>query len=144
MKLRKMTKRDLKAVVSLEQRISKYSLNEQEAAAYLYSASIMSMVVELDKEIVGFSFVSIKNDKYVIQRLGVDAEHRKKLIATLLMNHVKENATKSKDRQTIEYVVREKNLGGQLFLKRHGFIAIEVLKEYWGNEDGYKMVWRPK
>jgi ribosomal protein S18 acetylase RimI-like enzyme len=42
----------------------------------------------------------------------------------------------------VQVVVPETDLQAQLFLRDAGYRATEVLRRYYGGEDGYRMVWQ--
>ena len=95
--------------------------------------TITYLVAEVDGVVVGHATASIVADIAELQRIAVDAGHRRAGIATELLDSVVGAATREgADRLLIE--VREDNVGAQAFYAAAGFVEIDRRRNYY--QDG--------
>lgn len=90
----------------------------------------------------GFVLYELYLHRLYIIRIGVHPRYRKQGIGTELLADV---ATKlTKDRNLIVAEVRESNLPLQLFLKKNGYRAVEVMRNYYTDtgEDAFVFNYR--
>lgn len=93
-------------------------------------------VVEIDKKVVGFVFYELKVSKIILVHIAIAPEFRNKKIGQRLMSNL---ISKLGKRKNIKAKVSEYNTKAQLFLKKMGFKATEVVKE--PHEDMYIFNW---
>ena len=139
MKIRKMTRKDLPAILNIEEATSPFPLALEELNSYLRSSAVTTSVVEEEGRLIAFIITSIGTSRFTINRLAVTSKFRRSGIGSMLVTSVKKQCTSG--RGQIVHVVLEDNLGGQLFLQKNGFVATDVIKEHYNFLDGYKMVW---
>ena len=146
MELRKMMRKDIKEIVAIEEENGDFPLNDIEVLAYLRSPITACYVLTYengedgDNNIAGYIISSIKDTMVIIHRIGINRTKQRLGVGTKLYKHLKAKS----GRGIITMMVREHNLPLQLFLKKHGFFAVETKKDHFGTEDGYIMKWRAK
>jgi ribosomal protein S18 acetylase RimI-like enzyme len=90
------------------------------------------------EKVIGFAIYSIYEDRYHIPNMAVDPAFCRKKVGTHII--LKMKAKLRPNRTAIDIDVRETNLNGQLFLKKMGFKAIQVDRDWYEKprEDAYK------
>ena len=89
-------------------------------------------VVEVDGEVVGYAAASIVADIAELQRIAVDATHRRGGLARALLAEVCAAARdEGADRVLLE--VREDNAGALGFYADQGFVEIDRRRRYYGD-----------
>lgn len=92
--------------------------------------TIRYLVAEADGQVVGYAVASIVADIAELQRIAVDAHHRRTGLATELLDCVVDEARKEDaDRLLIE--VREGNDGALAFYAARGFVEIARRPGYY-------------
>lgn len=102
-----------------------------ESAAFefqLASPEFTVLIADLEGEAVAYASISRDVEKFVLEQLAVDPVFRRLGIGSSLIEHIVRN--KGKRREWIEAITSETNLGGQLFLKACGFMAVEILEDF--------------
>jgi len=79
-------------------------------------------VAETQEQVVGFVAYSLFRRKYRIDRLAVDAGHRRTGVASRLISHMKEKLSPA-TRNRLVFDVADDLLEMHLFLKSQGFLA---------------------
>jgi ribosomal-protein-alanine N-acetyltransferase len=117
-----MIRRDMPAVLSIENQSFEYSWSEDDFIRCLRQRNCIGMVAERDDRIVGFMIYEL---------------HKTRL-------HVLNFAVANDRRNRIMLEVRETNLEAQLFFKQLGFRAVSVLRDFYEDtvEDAYLMQYR--
>ena len=88
------------------------------------------LVAEQDGELVGHAVVSVVADISELQRIAVDATHRRTGLATGLLERAVELARGAgADRLLLE--VREDNTGAMAFYAARGFVEIDRRRRYF-------------
>jgi len=133
-----MIRRDMFDVLDIEQRCFEFPWDEDTFIRVLRQRNAIGMVIEHDERIVGFMIYELhKNRLHVLnfavhpnfRRIGVGQQMIGKLIGKL--DHAR--------RRCILLEVRETNLQAQLFFRSMGFLAINVLENFYDDstEDAY-------
>ncbi len=92
--------------------------------------TIRYLVAEAGDTVAGYAAASIVADIAELQRIAVDAGHRRAGIATELLDGVVVAATREgADRLLLE--VREDNVGAQAFYADGGFVEIDRRRNYY-------------
>ncbi len=124
---------DVEAVAGLEERnlaVDAWSadLVAQGIAGTL--PTIRYLVAEADGQVVGHAVASIVADIAELQRIAVDADHRRTGLASELLDAVvDESRAEGADRLLIE--VREGNEGALAFYASRGFVEIDRRPRYY-------------
>jgi [ribosomal protein S18]-alanine N-acetyltransferase len=94
--------------------------------------TITYLVAEADGEVVGHAVTSSAGDIAELQRIAVDAAHRRKGIAASLLGAAVDAARRTPaDRMLLE--VREDNKGALSFYARQGFVEIDRRPRYYAD-----------
>ncbi|HEX6124717.1 MAG TPA: ribosomal protein S18-alanine N-acetyltransferase [Pyrinomonadaceae bacterium] len=98
-------------------------------------------IVTPAKEMVGFVFVLVNEDGSAhLTTIGVAPEHRRRGLATQLLEHV-EGALRLRGVFTIVLEVRVSNTAAQDLYRESGYAVVQRLSRYYNNgEDCYLMV----
>ena len=138
-----LTEKNLKDVLHLNLRC--FNLGEnytKDTFTHLLTApNILGYrIVTAEKRMVGFIFIAITNKSVGhITTVGVAPEHRKKGLATKLLEHA-EKALRARDFDSVVLEVRVSNYVAQNLYHRHGYTIIQKLTDYYSNhEDAYLM-----
>lgn len=95
-------------------------------------------VLEREGRCVGFFLVLLARDHLHLANLAVAPEERRKGLATLALQKV-ERIAWAYGLPRVELEVRETNLAAQLLYRRNGYRAVEILRSYYPDQDGYRM-----
>jgi ribosomal-protein-alanine N-acetyltransferase len=100
----------------------------------------IGLVAEYGHCIVGVCLYGVHAEHYHLLRLAVHPDCRRAGVGRILVNRLAAKVTPKRPRIVLE--IPETQLDGQLFLRRMGFRATEVLREWCGGEDAYAMEYR--
>lgn len=137
-----MIRRDLPEVLNIETCSFDHTWGEEEFLLTLRQRDCIGMVAENNDKIVGFMIYQLSKKKIHILNFAVDSNCRRQGVGTQMINKLKSKLSPGR-RNNIELEVEDSNLQAQLFYKKNGFIATEVLWGYYhaSNNDGYSMVY---
>ena len=94
--------------------------------------TVVYLVAEIDDAVVGHAVVSTSGDIAELQRIAVDATHRRGGVGSDLLAGVLEVAGRTEaDRLLLE--VREDNHAALAFYARHGFTEIDRRPRYYAD-----------
>jgi ribosomal-protein-alanine N-acetyltransferase len=141
--IRWMIRRDMPAVVDIEQLSFEYAWTEEEFLRCLRNRNCIGMVAEHGEKVVGFMVYELHKRRLEIvsfavhpafRRMGVGAQMVARLVQKLSTNR----------RTRITLLVRETNLAAQLFFHKLGFNAFSVVRGFYEDtsEDAYRMAYR--
>lgn len=110
-----------------------YLLNEPRTVSY--------RVVAASGEIVGFAFVMINdNGSAHLTTIGVAPEHRRRGLASELLDHV-EWAAEKRGATTMMLEVRVSNISAQTLYQKAGYTVVQRIERYYTNgEDCFMMM----
>ena len=138
--IRWMTRRDIGAVLAIENAVSDHPWCEEDFLRELRQRNVIGMVAEDGDTIVGFMVYELHRRKIQIAafaacpkfwRRGVGSQMVAKLVGKLSQER----------RNTLSLFIRETNLAGQLFFRSLGFLATKVVRGHYDdtNEAAYAM-----
>jgi [ribosomal protein S18]-alanine N-acetyltransferase len=141
--IRWLIRRDMAEVLRIEKASFEHPWWEEDFLGCLRQRKCIGQVAEYEREIVAFMVYELHTKKLQILNMAVDPDFRRKTIGAQMINRLIDKLS-SQRRDEIFIDVREKNLGGQLFLKEQGFKATSLLPEYYDDtlEDAYLMRFR--
>ena len=94
--------------------------------------TVVYLVAELEGEVVGHAVVSVAGDIAELQRIAVDATHRRGGVASAMLAEVLQVAGRTEaDRLLLE--VREDNHAALAFYARRGFTEIDRRPRYYAD-----------
>lgn len=148
--IRWMQTKDLDSVTSIELKNNEFYITKEELISLLRKRSIVAIAAiynekEIDEKVVGFIVYEVMNRRIQILDMSVHYQYQLKGIGTALIQALKDKLS-FKKRTKLSVEVRETNLGLQLFLQKNGFLAVEVLKDYFPDthEDAFIMTFTCK
>jgi len=104
--------------------------------------SVRGFAVEVDGAVLGFYVLESGRHRVHVLNLAVDPAFRRRGLGTFILGEIDEFAV-AEERRWVELEVRESNLAAQLLYRKAGYRAIEILRKYYGEEDGYLMRHEP-
>lgn len=143
--IRCMIRRDMPAVLAIEESSFEFHWTEEEFIRYLRQRDHICILAELESEPIGFMIYELHKSRLGLLKFVVDARHRRMGVGSDLMARLGGNLTVNpRHRNRITLEVRETNLVAQKFLKSMGFKATGVLRNRYEEaaEDAYQMEYR--
>lgn len=91
--------------------------------------------------VAGYMAIGSTKHGYQIKSIAVHPQYRRLYVGTSLIEYAKQNMV---NRSRLSSVVRESNLGAQLFLKNNNFRATKILHGYYEltDESAYVMIYK--
>jgi [ribosomal protein S18]-alanine N-acetyltransferase len=143
--IRWMIRRDMQAVLAIENQSFEFSWSEDDFIRCLRQRNCIGMVAEQDEQVVGFMIYELHKNRLHILNFAVAKEMRRHGIGKAMVGKLLSKLSHER-RNRIMLEVRETNLDAQLFFKGLGFRAISVLRDFYDDtvEDAYLMQYRYK
>jgi [ribosomal protein S18]-alanine N-acetyltransferase len=141
--IRWMIRRDMPAVLAIEDASFEYPWSEEEFIRCLRQRNCIGMVAEREDRVVGFMIYELHKNRLHLLNFSVCPEARRCGVGTAMIEKLAGKlSTERRNRIMLE--VRETNLEAQLFFKNFGFKAISVLRDFYEDttEDAYLMQFR--
>lgn len=141
--IRWMIRRDMPAVLGIENRCFEFAWNEDDFIRCLRQRNCIGMVAEEDDKVVGFMIYELHKNRLHILNFAVHPDRRRNGIGQAMVSKLLGKLSHER-RNRIMLEVRETNLEAQLFFKSIGFRAISVLRDFYDDtvEDAYLMQYR--
>jgi ribosomal-protein-alanine N-acetyltransferase len=136
--VRLMFHRDLRHVLAIEQRKSGPCWSRLDFSPVFHCGQTTGWVAEVDDAVVGHLVFRSGPHGFTLLNLAVAPYWRRQGVARAMLKKLDE-----KRPPCIEAAVPESNLPAQLLLRSAGYRAVQVLREHFGEEDGYLMERRP-
>ena len=138
--IRWMIRRDMPAVLAIEDASFEFPWCEEEFIRCLRQRNCIGMVAEVDDKVVGFMIYELHKNRLHLLNFSVDTDSRRRGIGSAMMEKLAGKLSIER-RNRIMLEVRETNLEAQLFFKTFGFKAISVLRDFYEDtvEDAYLM-----
>ncbi|XOB63131.1 GNAT family N-acetyltransferase [Campylobacterota bacterium DY0563] len=136
MKISKASKKDIKKLFEIENKIFKDDIMMMRLSSFYYHVEKNFLYkVEVDNQLVGYILWLKRKRFFRLYSLAVLEEFRKLGLATKLLDFSLEKL-KKKDLQLEVRVSNEKAI--KLY-EKYGFKKVKILKKYYENEDGVLM-----
>lgn len=139
LEIRWMIRRDMFDVLDIEQRSFEFPWDEDAFIRVLRQRNAIGMVIEgRDERIVGFMIYELHRTRLHILNFAVHPDFRRSGVGQQMVGKLIGKLS-DRRRQHIICEVRETNLQAQLFFKSMGFLAINVLEDFYDDttEDAY-------
>ncbi len=138
--IRWMIRRDMPEVLAIEHASSDYPWCEEEFLRVLRQRNCIGMVAEFGERVVGFMIYELHKSKLQVLNFAVAPEFRRQGVGHQMVAKLVGKLS-SHRRTKIVLLCRETSLPAQLFFRVQGFLATEVLREYFEDtgEDAYAM-----
>ena len=138
--IRKMKRTDLNEVIEIENRSFKTPWTRQQYEYEMYDNPYAHLwVLEEDGKVIGYYDLWIMFENADIASIAVDVPYRHKGYGEQLMNHLELQAFKA-GCENIGLEVRVSNQDAIRLYERHDFFIIATRKDYYKDEDGYRMM----
>ena len=132
--IRAVEEKDIKSIVELEAEIFGESLGYEMIKSELNNPIIWFRLIEENDNIIGYIGGCFCFEDGEILNFLIDEKYQHLGYGTLLFNHLMEEAKENGiKRVTLE--VRENNIKGINFYKKHNFKKISIRKHYYKNGD---------
>lgn len=141
--IRWMIRRDMAAVLDIEQQSFEFPWSEEEFIRCLRQRNCIGMVAERDSQVVGFMIYELHKNRLHLLNFAVASALRRTGVGTAMVEKLSSKLTADR-RNRIMLEVRETNLDAQIFFRQRGFRAISVLRSFYEDspEDAYLMQYR--
>ena len=129
----------LEALCELENAIfdvQSFPLSKRNFIYHLKKGNIF--VAREQTQLVGYILIFFYKKSLRIYSLAVDERFRGRNIGVALMQYVKDLANAA-DKRSLTLEVKTSNRNAIRLYEKFGFKILKTLKEYYPNEDGYKM-----
>ena len=141
--IRFITPRDFKQIAIIEYDSFEYPWLNSDFRSKLCEDGTVCYVVEHNGFIVAYAIIQYNSDHIELCNIAVDRDYRNHKIASLIINMLKIKLH-LENRNCITAFVSERNLPAQNFLRKSGFLAVRVLRDYYAQDhDAYYMVFEP-
>jgi ribosomal-protein-alanine N-acetyltransferase len=151
---RTMQPSDLNAVLAIEENNGPKSnpmggaWTKEDFCSVLQAANHAGLLVTVTQnrrtKIVGFAIYCMMPDKIHVCNLAIHKDYERRGLASLMIGKLKDKLRPGK-RTSLEFDIRESNLHAQLYLKKQGFRAISVIRNWYEHperEDAYKFQYK--
>ncbi len=141
--IRWMIRRDMPAVMDIEQQSFEFPWSEEEFIRCLRQRNCIGMVAEREDQVAGFMIYELHKNRLHLLNFAVAAAMRRSGVGTAMIEKLSSKLTAER-RNRIMLEVRETNLDAQIFFRQRGFRAISVLRSFYEDspEDAYLMQYR--
>jgi ribosomal-protein-alanine N-acetyltransferase len=138
--VRWMIRKDMPAVLVIEQRFFEFDWSEDDFIRCLRQRNCIGMVAEIDNKVVCYMIYELHKNRLHLLRLAVDPAHQRQKVGSAMVAKLRSKLSYDQ-RNRIMLEVRESNLAGQMFFRSQGFKAIQILRGFYGDtrEDAYLM-----
>jgi ribosomal-protein-alanine N-acetyltransferase len=138
--IRWMIRRDMPAVLGIENESFEFPWTEDEFIRCLRQRDCIGMVAEYSEQVVGFMIYELHRTRIHVLSFAVHPDFRRQSVGSAMITKlVSKLAYQRRNRIVLE--VRETNLSAQLFFRSLGFRATGVLRNFYedSTEDAFMM-----
>lgn len=138
--LRWMIRRDIPAVLAIEQASFTPHWDEEDFIHCLRQRNCIGMVAEVREQVAGYMIYELHKNRLHVLNFAVDPPHRRRGVGRAMIQKLF-NKLSPLRRTSIVLDVRETNLEAQKFYRACGFLATAVLRGHYidTGEDAYRM-----
>jgi ribosomal-protein-alanine N-acetyltransferase len=140
-----MIRRDLPAVLGIENTSFEFPWSEEDFIRSLRQRNCIGMVAEVDERVVGFKIYELHKHRYHLVNIAVHDSFRRRGVGRQLAERfVGKLDGERRDHITLE--VSESNLNAQLFFRSLGFRATDIVRNFYADtdDDAYFMEYRQR
>lgn len=141
--IRWLIKRDMAEVMAIENACFEFPWTETDFIHCLRQKNCIGHVAEQGERVVGYSIYALHKHRVHLLSIAVHPAHRHLGVGREMVDKLV-GKLGQKGRTHITTEVRERNLDAQLFFKRMGFEATDILRDYYDDseEDAYCFEYR--
>jgi ribosomal-protein-alanine N-acetyltransferase len=134
-----MVRRDLKQIDDIERSSFEHPWLNDDFCLKLSEDGVLCYVVEHDNSIVAYAVVKYFGDYIEICSMAVSPYYRRQKIASLIVDMLKIKLSLERRSHILAYI-DEYNLPAQLFFRDNGFVADDVMYDYYSHgRSAYRM-----
>lgn len=136
--IRWMIRRDMAEVMHIERTVFEFPWFEEEFIRCLRQRNCIGMVAEHGERVVGFIIYELHKTRLHILNIAVGQDSQGRAVGRQMVEKLKCKLSEQR-RSSISTEVRERNLPAQVFFRRMGFTATNVLYDFYEDspEDAY-------
>lgn len=138
LRFRSMTRGDLDRVMEIESGSRPGAWARKDFWSKLNDPRVRGTVMEVERDLCGFSIVAIDGLCCQLMNMAIAPTWRRQGLGSAFLAHL-ENFSREKALTELRLAIRESNLEAQLFYKKSGFKAVDILHGHFGGEDAYAM-----
>jgi ribosomal-protein-alanine N-acetyltransferase len=105
----------------------------------LRNRNCIGMVAEQCGDVVGYMVYGMFDRSIELLNIAVSPNHRLLGIGSQMLAALEYKLVASHKRDKLTLLVREHNVVAQIFFRKHGFRATQVIRDCFQGEDGYWM-----
>ncbi len=138
--IRWMVRSDISKILQIERASFEFPWSREDLIATLQQPNCIGMTAEYQGRIVGFMVYRLFYKKIHLLNFAVHPQYRRQGIGSVMIKKLISKLGRKKGVK-IYLEVRETNLRAQLFFRKMGFRAVDILKNYYEDtlEDSYLM-----
>ena len=134
-----MIARHLPAVLDIENASHASPWSSDDFLRCLRNRNCIGMVAEQCGDVVGYMVYGMFDRSIELLNIAVCPKHRLQGIGSQMLAALEYKLTASHRRDKLTLLVRERNVVAQIFFRKHGFRATQVIRDCFQGEDGYWM-----
>ncbi len=132
--VRWMIRRDMPEVVKIEEESFQIPWTEEDFLKSLRQRNCIGMIIEKGDKVLGFMIYELHKTKLKLLNFAVIPSHRRlSLGSQMIWKLISKLASHRRTKITLD--VRERNLSAQLFFRDLGFIANDVIRNFYEDTD---------
>ena len=138
--IRWMIRRDMPEVLAIEGGCFDHPWTEEDFLQALRQRNCIGMIAEHEERVIGFMIYELHRSRLHLLNFGVSPEFRKIGVGRQMIQKLVTKLSHHR-RTRVTLAVREGNLPAQLFFRSQKFVAVKVLRGFYGDngEDAYFM-----
>lgn len=142
MEVRWLIRRDLPRVLEIEQASFEYPWSEDDFLCVLRQRHCIGLVAVEYKQVAGFIIYQLEEGVLDILNLAVCPSQRRHGIGAAIVERMRLKMAQQR-RSALRANVRETNLPAQIFFRSQGFLAEQVIRNFYDDtdEDCYEFVY---
>jgi ribosomal-protein-alanine N-acetyltransferase len=145
--VRWMIRRDLEAVVTIEnEAFGRHAWSQEEFLIALRQSNCIGMVAERNEEVVGYMVYELHKHSIELLNFAVRGRSQRLGVGTEMIDKLKSKLVYQR-RRSIVCELRERNLDGQLFFRKAGFLCTSILYDWYADDEestAYQMQYRTR
>jgi ribosomal-protein-alanine N-acetyltransferase len=145
--VRWMIRRDLDSVMAIEKEaFGRHAWTQEEFRIALSQRSCIGMVAERNEEVVGYMVYELHKHSIELLNFAVRGRSQRLGVGTAMIEKIKSKLVYQR-RRSIVCELRERNLDGQLFFRKAGFLCTGILHDWYADDvesTAYQMQYRAR
>jgi ribosomal protein S18 acetylase RimI-like enzyme len=141
---RPFTPEDLDALLRIERQGGPESWTLDQMYWFLHRPRVRFQVFapsQAPHDPIAFFVLAAGPSRALLANLAVDTAHRRRGVGSHALRRA-EALAREVGVDTLMTDIKEENLPAQLLLRKHGYLARQILREHFPDQDGYRMVKR--